>query len=347
VAGVTLGLLAGCPSGIGPEVLAAALVKAKLPADARCVFFGPPQVLLLGASLSGVDASVMSDQGKSWGSRVLLEQGNDKIFVDCEERADLALQRANPGQPDDEGLAFQKNALLVAIEAASEGRVDALVTGPIRKKAIADVAGERFAGQTELLHHFLAADDAGPLMCFAGGPFVMGLVTAHVPLKDVSAHITERRVVTCLSRLHDATRAVLDNDNPRLALLGVNPHAGERGLIGDEELEVLLPAIEFGRGRGADLVGPLPADGFFAQVSRMDLMDLPHGVLAMHHDQGLAPYKMLAKGRGVNFTWGLSVPRTSPDHGTADDLAGTGDADSSSMRAAIELACKLAQTRAT
>lgn len=343
---VTLGLVAGCPAGVGPEVLVKALVAADLSDDVRCIFFGSPQLLMLGASIADIDATRMSSQGATYANRVLLESRSGARFVECEDHADLRLKMATPGKPDASALAFQKNALLVAVQAAVEERVDALVTGPIRKKAIESVSGQSFAGQTELLHHFLRADDEGPLMCFAGGPFVLGLVTAHVPLKNVAEHITERRVVTCLSRLHDASRAVIGVERPQLALLGVNPHAGEGGLLGSEELDVLLPAIEYGRARGAKLTGPLPADGFFAQVARMELSNMPHGVLAMHHDQGLAPYKMLARGRGVNFTWGLTLPRTSPDHGTADDIAGTGDADESSTRAALELAYRLAVARA-
>jgi 4-hydroxythreonine-4-phosphate dehydrogenase len=128
-------------------------------------------------------------------------------------------------------------------------------------------------------------------------------------------------------------------------VLGVNPHAGEGGLLGDDEERVVRPVIARARAEGVDVTGPLAADGFFAHLSRHRAGTAPHGVMAMHHDQGLAPYKLLAGGAGVNLTWGLRVPRTSPDHGTADDIAGQGIADATSMTRALELAAALARTR--
>jgi 4-hydroxythreonine-4-phosphate dehydrogenase len=337
-----IGVTAGCPSGIGPEVMARALVRAQLPdEELRCLFIGPPNVLMLGAQVAGIEASLMSAAGSTHSSRVLLEHGDHRRFVECDEHSDLHLKMATFGEPDDAVLEFQKRALLASVEAAQFDRVHAIVTGPIRKRALLDVAGHRFAGQTELFHHYLHVDDDGPLMVFAGGPFLLGLCTVHVPLSRVSREITERRVATSLMRLDEVTRRVMGIERPRLAILGVNPHAGEGGLLGSEEHDVLEPALEHVRAKGLDVDGPLPADGFFANVARRGLDGLPHAVLAMHHDQGLAPYKMLTGGAGVNLTWGLQVPRTSPDHGTGDDIAGKGVADPSSTVAALELAARL------
>lgn len=338
---IRIGVTAGCPAGVGPEVTAAALLAADLDDDkVRCLFFGPADVLLRGAAVAGVHGE--REPGSQ--TRVLLEREGRSRVIECEEHDDLRLTAASYGHPDEAALRFQRAALLVAAASASAGRVHAIVTGPIRKKALVDVDGRAFPGQTELLHHYLAADDRAPLMCFAGGPFVLGLATVHVPLKDVAAGITKERVELCLDRLSHAARRVMAVTTPRLCVLGVNPHAGEGGLLGTEELCVLSPVLDAARGRGTLLEGPLPADGFFAGVHRRTADTMPHGVLAMHHDQGLAPYKLLARGRGVNLTWGLTVARTSPDHGTADDIAGQGVADPSSTTAALELAARLATT---
>lgn len=336
---IRIGVTAGCPAGVGPEVTAAAMLAADLDDNqVRCVFLGPASVLLRGAVVAGLHGE--REAGSH--TRVVLEREGRSRVIECEEHDDLRLDNVTYGHPDKAALRFQKAALLVAAEAASAGRVHAIVTGPIRKKALVDVSGRAFPGQTELLHHYLARDDRAPLMCFAGGPFVLGLATVHVPLQDVTAGITKERLELCLDRLSHAARRVMGVMTPRLCVLGVNPHAGEGGLLGTEERDVVSPVLEAARGRGTLVEGPLPADGFFAGVHRRTADTMPHGVLAMYHDQGLAPYKLLAKGHGVNLTWGLTVPRTSPDHGTADDIAGQGVADPSSTTAALELAAKLA-----
>lgn len=334
---IRIGVTAGCPAGIGPEVVASALARADLD-DTRvtCAFFGPPELLLQGAKLAGISAERVE------GARVRLKGDGRERLVDLEEHTPLRVPDGPYGPVDEAALRFQRDALLAAAKAASEGRLDAIVTGPVRKQALQDVEGRAYPGQTELLHHFLKADDDEPLMCFAGGPFVLGLATVHVPLREVTTTLTSARVRLCLSRLADAAARVLATDEPRLVVLGVNPHAGEGGLLGSEERDVLAPALADARARGLHVEGPLPADGFFASLKRRTNESMPHGVLAMHHDQGLAPYKLLAGGEGVNVTWGLVVPRTSPDHGTADDIAGRGVADASSTTAALALAARLA-----
>lgn len=342
-AGLRIGVTAGCPAGIGPEVVAGALSRATLDDESvTCVFLGPPELLQGGAALAGIAAERLPGSP----DRVRLLAGAEQApersrVVECEHPAGLELRNVSYGRPDEHALHFQRNALVLAAEAARAGRLQAIVTGPVRKKALSDVLGRSFPGQTELLHHFLAADDDEPLMCFTGGPFVLGLVTAHVPLREVSGAVTPERLRVCLARLKGAAQRVMDVAQPRLAVLGVNPHAGEGGLLGDEEARVLEPVLREARGEGLVVEGPLPADGFFASLSRRQKDAMPHGVLAMHHDQGLAPYKMLGRGKGVNLTWGLTVPRTSPDHGTADDIAGRGVADASSTTAALELAAQL------
>jgi 4-hydroxythreonine-4-phosphate dehydrogenase len=328
----------GCPAGVGPEVVAAALARAVFDDESiACTFLGPAELLSWAAAIVGVRAEVLPGEPV----RVRLAANGRERVLEVEEHAPLQVREGPYGPVDEAALRFQREALLAAVEGAREGRFHAIVTGPVRKPALQDVRGHAFPGQTELVHHFLGADEDEPLMCFTGGPFVLGLATVHLPLREVSDALTRERLRLCLRRLADATRRVLGVDAPRLAVLGLNPHAGEGGLLGHEEQDVIRPALEEARAQGFLVEGPLPADGFFASLRHRAPGAVPQGVLAMHHDQGLGPYKLLAEGRGVNLTWGLKVPRTSPDHGTADDLAGMGVADASSTKAALELAARL------
>ncbi len=306
----TVGLTPG--GGIGPEVLAKGLAALPPDDDTRFVFFGHADTLR--RAPSGVDMALTAD-----GLRV----GPHHVrLVPPAGRS---------------GLALERDALLLAVGAAQAGEVDALVTGPIHKAALQEVEGGPYPGHTEFLFAHLARGPR-PLMLFAGGPFVLGLATIHVPLRDVPAALTAQRLDEILDLLGDATQHIAGRRDVTIAVLGLNPHAGEGGLLGDEEQTVVGPVLQKSR-PGLTLRGPLPADGFFADVARG--APSPDAVLALYHDQGLAPYKLLTKGAGVNITWGLDVVRTSPDHGTADALVGTGQADPASMRAALDWALRL------
>jgi 4-hydroxythreonine-4-phosphate dehydrogenase len=304
---IRLSVTAGCPRGVGPEVLSKAL-QAPIP-GARITVLAPPDLLA---------------------------------------PVDEAVRFAPPDAPPDDADRFTAAALAALTRRAMAGEADAIVTGPVRKAAL-DHLAPGLPGQTEWCHRQLAADDDPPLMTFAGGPFLLGLATAHLPLREVPDAITPALLRQKCARLIEAARAVTGRDHPRVVVLGLNPHAGEGGRLGHEERDVIGPALE-----GLEnVVGPVPADGFFTGrpavattnfVRRGEEID---AVLAMYHDQGLAPYKPLCGRAGVNLTWGLTTPRTSPDHGTADDIAGQGVADPRSMRAALELAAKLATSSAS
>ncbi|MBM4280920.1 MAG: hypothetical protein FJ137_09200 [Deltaproteobacteria bacterium] len=337
---LTLGLTPGCPAGVGPEVIVAALVRlddeGALPPTLRLRFFGSPALLLEGARRARVAAERDGE---------VVTFGRLRVACTVDDDHDRGA-RTRPGVVDDDALAAQREALLRACVAAARGDIHALVTGPTRKSALR-VGDEQFPGQTELVHRHLHDDDGPPLMVFAGGPFVLGLLTVHVPLEGVAALVTDAAVTRAVTRLAEAARALSGVERPHLVALGVNPHAGEGGLLGRQDDDVVAPALARLRATGVDVAGPVPADGFFADVARhrrgVSTMRGVHAVLAMHHDQGLGPYKLLAGGEAVNVTWGLRVPRTSPDHGTADALAGSGRADSSSMAAAIATALRLAR----
>jgi 4-hydroxythreonine-4-phosphate dehydrogenase len=227
-----------------------------------------------------------------------------------------------------------------AIDGAVSGEFDAIVTAPVHKGIIND-AGIAFTGHTEYLAERTRAPL--PVMMLATNELRVALATTHLPLKDVSAAITIDSLCQVLAILHADLKKWWNILTPRIAVCGLNPHAGEGGYLGDEEIRTLQPAIERMRARGLDLVGPLPADTAFvpAKLAACD------AVLAMYHDQGLPVIKHSGFDRAVNVTLGLPILRTSVDHGTALDLAGTGRADPSSQIAAIQLAATLAKASRT
>ena len=338
---LTLGLTPGCPAGVGLELLPAAIEQLveddALPETTRLRFFASAGLLVEGCRRAHVDVMRRDD---------IVTIAGREVRCSVADSADVGLH-VKPGVANRDAITCQRDSLLRGVVAAARGDVHALVTGPVRKAALV-VGGVQFPGQTELVHKTLRDDDGPPLMVFSGGPFVLGLHTVHVPLREVGDLITTSSLHRSVRRLAEAARALLGVARPRVVVLGVNPHAGEGGLLGREEVDVVTPTLStFAADETLDVVGPVPADGFFADVARhrrgVATMRGVHAVLAMHHDQGLAPYKLLCGGEGVNITWGLRVPRTSPDHGTGDALAGTGRADPSSTKAAILAAIQLAQ----
>lgn len=339
--GVRIGLTAGCPAGVGPELLVRSLVEIGDPASVRWVFFGPPEALVLGGQRAGLAVQIL-------GTGVRLGDAGRTCTVECRAE-DIALPARWSADVSPEALDFQRDALVAACRAGARGELDGIFTGPIRKKALVHVEGGPFPGQTELCHFFLARDERPPLMCFVGGPFVLALATVHLPLREVADALSAeglRHAMELLAAAAGAVRGHAPADGQaaptRLAVLGLNPHAGEGGLLGREEIELVQPAMRAAQRADLEWMGPLPADGFFAQLHRIKPADMPHGVLAMFHDQGLCGYKALCRGQGVNLTWGLKIPRTSPDHGTADACVGTGAADADSTLAALRLAMQLA-----
>ncbi|MGD9599749.1 MAG: 4-hydroxythreonine-4-phosphate dehydrogenase PdxA [Steroidobacteraceae bacterium] len=321
-----IALTSGEPAGIGPE-LCAAVARGAWPCELVC----------LG------DRALLAERAASTGGSLVLHDYR-RSETHAHVPGELRVAHAALGTPSQAGRLDRLNAsyVLALLDTAMSGAIthefDAIVTAPVQKSLINE-AGIAFTGHTE----YLAAHSgiARPVMLLVAGNLRVALATTHLPLREVSATITGallREVLdvlaTDLARLYGLAR-------PRILVCGVNPHAGESGHLGREELDVIAPALEDARARGLDVTGPVPADTAFvpAQLARHD------AVLAMYHDQGLPVLKHAGFGRAVNVTLGLPFIRTSVDHGTALDLAGTGRADPGSLEAALALAIEMANRR--
>ncbi|MGN6602687.1 MAG: 4-hydroxythreonine-4-phosphate dehydrogenase PdxA [Ginsengibacter sp.] len=244
-----------------------------------------------------------------------------------------------PGELNETGGKYAIKSLMAATEALKNGEIEALVTAPIHKKNVYSPEFS-FTGHTPFFKAYFEQKDV--LMLLTAGDFRVGLVTEHVALKDVAKHITKENILSKISILHASLKRDFNLDKPKIAVLALNPHAGDEGLIGSEEMEIIRPAVVEAKHYNVIVSGPFSADAFFARnyQNRFD------AVLAMYHDQGLIPLKSLAFGEGLNYTAGLPVVRTSPDHGTAFDIAGKNKADASSFTAAAFGAVDILKNRA-
>lgn len=266
---------------------------------------------------------------------VLIGAEDQTAALPADRRVSVGAWNAGSGETPDHARTLRAgriagHAVEAAVRLALAGEVDAIVTAPAHKHAL-HVAGFPYPGHTEWLAHL--AGDVDVAMMLAADELRVVLVTTHVPLRDVPILLTTERIVRTGTVTVNALTEWFGIARPRLALCALNPHAGESGLFGDEEKRVLRPAAE-----QLGAAGPLPADTVFVRAMRGEF----DAVLAPYHDVGMTAIKVAAFGRAVNVTLGLPFPRTSPDHGTAFDIAGTGAADPSSMRAALEMAVRLA-----
>jgi 4-hydroxythreonine-4-phosphate dehydrogenase len=243
-----------------------------------------------------------------------------------------------PGQLTDTGGKYAVKSLQAAVDALKENKIDGLVTAPVHKKNIQ--SGEfNYTGHTPFLKTSFGVKDV--VMLMVCGDFRVGLVTEHVPVSEIAKHITKENILSKLFIINESLIRDFGIDKPKIAVLGLNPHAGDEGLIGNEEDAIIKPAIKEAKNNNMLVFGPYSADAFFARnlQSRFD------AVLAMYHDQGLIPFKALASGEGVNYTAGLGGIRTSPDHGTAFDIAGKNKADNGSFLKAIYACLDIIQFR--
>lgn len=244
-----------------------------------------------------------------------------------------------PGQLTETGGKYAVRSLQSAVEALKENKIDGLVTAPLHKKNIQS-ADFNYPGHTPFLKNSFGVKDV--LMFMVADDFRVGLVTEHVPVKDIAQYITKENILSKLYIMNESLIRDFGIDKPKIAVLGLNPHAGDEGLIGTEEQNIIKPAIKEAK-NNMMVFGPYSADAFFAR----SLQSKFDGVLAMYHDQGLIPFKALASGEGVNYTAGLGGIRTSPDHGTAFDIAGKNKADNASFLKSIFACLDIIQARHT
>ncbi|MBM3391570.1 MAG: 4-hydroxythreonine-4-phosphate dehydrogenase PdxA [Betaproteobacteria bacterium] len=306
-----IAVTSGEPAGIGPDIC---LALARRRGAARIVVLGDRELFAARAGLLGLPCD-----------------GLDILHVPLRKPA-------HPGRLDPGNAPYVLEMLDRALAGCRSGEYDAMVTAPVHKGIIND-AGMPFTGHTE----HLAGKTGTPrvVMMLAGAGLRVALATTHLPLKDVPAAITRPELEATIRILHADLIEKFGIARPRILVAGLNPHAGESGHLGREEIEVISPVLEKLRGEGMDLAGPLPADTLFTR----GVLAGSDAQLAMYHDQGLAVLKYAAFEEGINITLGLPIIRTSVDHGTALDLAGTGRADSRSLFAAVDLAAELARRR--
>jgi len=326
-----IGITMGDPTGIGPEIIVKALSTKELYQVCRPIVFGDREVLLKAAEMQSLSIVVVLPEK-------IPEDGYlpGRIFLYSLSQLDPAFLRF--GQPDREcGLAMVKY-IEGAVKWVRSGQVDAITTCPINKKAINE-SGHPFSGHTELLAHLVQAPSVA--MMFVGSQWKVVLVTTHLPIKEVSKWITRDRVLSTIRLTDEGLKNYFEITHPRIAVLGLNPHCGEEGLLGDEEKMEIVPAIMEARSQGLEVEGPFPADSFFNPSSPNPF----DAVVSMYHDQGLIPMKVSDFREAINLTLGLPLIRTSVGHGTAYDIAGKGLADPTNLIKAVQLASKLSKLK--
>ena len=322
-----IGITQGDTNGIGWEIILQALADPRMTELFTPVVYGSPKAA---AYYRNTVAEIEAFSFNPVASAAEARRGKANL-VACGETADIA-----PGKPTPEAGRAAVEALCAAMRDLKAGHLDALVTAPFDKETV-QADDFRYTGHTE----YLAAELEGEaMMILCSDVLRVGLVTKHIPVSEIARNITKERIVRDLDTLRRALIEDFGIVEPRIAVMALNPHAGDGGLLGREEQEIIRPAIVEAFSKGVLAFGPFAADGLFAGggYAKYD------GILAMYHDQGLAPFKSLSPD-GVNFTAGLSAVRTSPDHGTAFDIAGKDKADPQSMRNAIYAAIDIAEHR--
>lgn len=315
----TIGISCGDINGIGPEIIIKTFSDNRILEMCTPVIFASHKVINF--YRKAISESIFNYQTIKDLTRPNARQVN--IFNCWEE--DVVI---TPGQLNETGGKYAVRSLLAAATALKQKEINGLVTAPLHKKNIQS-AGFNHTGHTPFLRELFGVKDVAMIL-FANN-FRVALLTEHIPVSEVAAHISKEAILSKLNIINESLKKDFGIDKPRIAVLGLNPHAGDEGLIGKEEETIIRPAIKEAKQNNMLVIGPYSADAFFARHyhNRFD------AVLAMYHDQGLVPFKALASGEGVNFTAGLPAVRTSPDHGTAFDIAGKGTADESSFRSAL------------
>ncbi len=327
---VVIGISQGDTNGIGYEIIIKALADARILDMCTPIVYGSSKAFgFYKKQLPAVESmhtNIINTAADVQNRRVnIINCVPDNLQLD-------------PGQPTEDGSRAAVIALEAAVEDLKSGLIDALVTAPFNKRGVASV-GFNYPGHTEYLIDRFGAGDG--LMLLYSDNFRIGLVTGHLPISKVSENLNKDSILSKLRVMNGSLMKDFGIVKPKIAVLGLNPHSGDKGLLGSEEENVINPAIVEANAEGIMAFGPYPPDGFFGNNMQYKF----DAVLAMYHDQGLIPFKALAFDSGVNFTAGLSVVRTSPDHGTAYELAGQGKANALPMLSAIYSAIDIVRNR--
>ena len=314
----------GDHGGIGPEVIVKALFNSNIRDNYHPVVIGDAEIIREALKLSDLPLKVRNVNG-------ITESELDTGSVDVLDiKPNLSFEKGGPSKNAGE---FAVKYIKKAVELALQKHVDAIVTAPLSKKSLR-MAGFLWPGHTELIAELTKTEDFA--MMFVSNKLKIILSTIHIPLKDIPKYINGKVILNTI-KLATKASVMCGIRNPRIAVAGLNPHAGESGIMGDEEIKTITPAINEAKAHGIEVSGPYPPDVVFYKALKGEF-DM---VVCMYHDQGLIPFKMLAFDTGVNVTVGLPVIRTSPDHGTAFDIAWQNKADPASMMEAIKLAVKM------
>lgn len=326
---IRIGITLGDPNGVGPEVVIKALADNRLLSMITPVIYGSARAISFYKKQLNIEEfnyTQVRNKGQFAPKSI-------NVVNSWDENLEIV-----PGKASKEAGKAAFLALKQASEELKEGAIDALVTAPIDKHSIHSDEFP-FKGHTEFLTSYFGASES--LMFMVSDTLRVALVTEHIPVKDIAALVTRERIESKLKLMEQSLRKDFGINKPKIAVLALNPHAGDQGLIGKEDEEIIKPVVAEFRNKGKLVYGPLPADGFFGTGGHLKF----DGILAMYHDQGLVPFKAIAFENGVNFTAGLPVIRTSPDHGTGYTIAGKNQADESSMREAIYQACEIFKQR--
>jgi 4-hydroxythreonine-4-phosphate dehydrogenase len=316
----------GDPSGIGLEVILKSLSSTEISGHAL-ILAGSVETIEEGSRRLGMKPDI----------KAVVESPQDAESPGCYVLGGL-VPAVGSGSKDEREARAAVSAIEKATEHCMNARCSAMITAPVSKARIAaTIVG--FTGQTEFIGKLVGAKE--PTMMMASNELRVALLTTHEPIARVAGMLTKERIIAKLRVIHHDLKSSWLIRSPRLAVLGLNPHAGESGLIGGEEEDIFAPAMAEVKQDGMDVSGPLSPDAFFSRETYRNF----DAVISPYHDQGLVPFKLLSKGRGVNVTLGLPIVRTSPEHGTAFDIAGRGLADPTSMINAIKLAAELSRNR--
>lgn len=327
---IKVGITHGDPNGIGYEVILKTFADPAMMELCTPIIYGSPKV----ASYHRKSLDLQTNFATVSSANDVREEYLNLVHC-CADEVKIDL-----GQPTEEAGKAAYDALERAVKDWRDGLIDVIVTAPINKNSIQSDAFH-FPGHTEYIQDRVGKEGQKALMILMNEHIRVALVTTHLPISKVAAAITEEAVLERLRTFHHSLQADFGISNPRIAVLSLNPHAGEEGLLGNEEKDAICPACKKAEAEGIIAYGPFAADGFFG-TRAYEHFD---GVLAMYHDQGLAPFKLLAMEDGVNVTAGLDLVRTSPDHGTGYDIAGKGVANENSFRQAIYTAIDVFRNR--